>query len=76
MLDLMTADPPPGSGFSVVNLLILVLVVAVGWPLYQWMRRTLSKRRRERWAREGLSDEGLTKDTDPDLRHDREPPHS
>lgn len=74
MLTLLSADPAPaGQGFSVTNLLLLVLVVAVGWPAYQWLRRTLSRRRRERWERDGLVDEdGFTPDTDPDLRRDDE----
>jgi hypothetical protein len=69
---LVSADPAPGtSGFSFVNLLVLVLVVALGWPLYQLMRRTVSRRRRERWEREGLTGEaGYTEDTDPDLHRD------
>jgi hypothetical protein len=72
VLTLLTADPAPaGEGFSVTNLLLLVLVVAVAWPAYQWLRRTLSRRRRERWEREGLVEEdGFTRDTDPDLRRD------
>ncbi len=70
MLTLLTADPAPaGTGFSVTNLLLVFLVLAVGWPAYQWLRRTLSRRRRERWEREGLAEEdGFTRDTDPDLR--------
>lgn len=74
MLDLLTVDPAPaGEGFSVVNLLLLLLVVAVGWPVYQRIRTTLSKRRRERWEREGLVEEdGFTRDTDPDLRRGNE----
>jgi hypothetical protein len=70
VLTLLTADPAPaGEGFSVTNLLLLLLVVAVAWPAYQWLRRTLSRRRRERWEREGLVEEdGFTPDTDPDLR--------
>ena len=72
MLTLLTDDPAPaGEGFSVTNLLLLVLVVAVAWPAYQWLRRTLSRRRRERWEREGLVEEdGFTAETDPDLRRD------
>ena len=45
----------------------------MAWPAYQWLRRTLSRRRRERWEREGLVEEdGFTRDTDPDLRRDDE----
>lgn len=70
MFELVTADPAPaGEGFSVLNLLILVAVVAVGWPLYRALRKRLSRSRRERWARDGLlEDEGFTADNDPDLR--------
>ncbi|MEP6630461.1 MAG: hypothetical protein ABJA89_08310 [Lapillicoccus sp.] len=71
---LVSADgAPAGEGFSVTNLLLVLLVLAVAWPAYQWLRRTLSRRRRERWQREGLIEEdGFTRDTDPDLRRDDE----
>jgi len=74
MLALLTVDAAPaGEGFSVVNLLLLIIVVAVGWPLYQRLRAFLSKRRRERWAREGLVEEDrFNRDTDPDLRRENE----
>ncbi len=74
MLDLLTVDvAPAGEGFSVVNLLLLVLVVAIGWPVYQRIRKTLSRRRHERWEREGLIEEdGFTRDNDPDLRRENE----
>lgn len=70
MIGLLTDDlAPAGEGFSVLNLLVILAVVAVGWPLYQALRRRLSRRRRERWARDGLlEDEGFTGETDPDLR--------
>ncbi len=70
MIDLVTADPAPaGEGFSVLNLLLLAAVLAVGWPVYQALRKRLSRRRRERWAEDGLlEDERYTADNDPDLR--------
>jgi hypothetical protein len=73
-LPALAADPAPaGAGFSVTNLLLLLLAVAVAWPVYQWLRRTLSRRRRERWEREGLVEEdGFTPESDPDLRRDKE----
>ena len=70
MLALVTDDlAPAGEGFSVFNLIVLVAVVLVGWPLYQAARKRLSRRRRERWARDGLlGDDGITPENDPDLR--------
>lgn len=72
MIELLTADAAPtGSGFSVLNLLILVALVAVAWPLYRSLRTRLSRRRHERWARDGLlDDEVFTAENDPDLRRD------
>ena len=58
-------------GFSAVNLLILVVVVAVVYPVYRWSRRRLSERRRERWAREETDlPPTYTPENDPDLRRD------
>ena len=76
MTALLTADAAPaGSGFSVLNLLVLAAVVAVGWPLYQALRKRLARRRRERWARDGLlENEGFTRENDPDLRRDPDDP--
>ena len=72
MIVFVAADQSPtGGGFSVLNLLILAAVVAVGWPLYRVLRRRLSRRRHERWARDGLLEgEVYTADNDPDLRRE------
>jgi len=72
VLDLLIVDPTPaGVGFSVLNLLLLLAVVAIGWPVYQRVRKVLSTRRRERWQREGLIEEdGFTPESDPDLRRE------
>lgn len=65
---LTLADQSPWQGFSVTNLLILIVVVAILWPLMRWLRRRISESRRERWAREGESELGYTEENDPDLR--------
>ncbi|WP_344255570.1 hypothetical protein [Terrabacter carboxydivorans] len=49
--------------FSVTNLVILIVVAAIFYPLQKKLRETVSRRRRERWAEE----EGLT-GHDPDER--------
>jgi hypothetical protein len=38
--------------FSVANLLILLVVAAVLYPLQKKLRESVSRRRRERWAEE------------------------
>lgn len=43
---------PPQTGFSLVNLLILVVVVAIAFPLVKYVRGSARRTRRERWARE------------------------
>ena len=65
---MLTADtvPQPG-GFSFVNLLVLLVVAALVWPLWRRLRASVSRNRRARWAREEQL-EPFTEDTDPDLR--------
>ena len=72
VIQLVAADQTAaGGGFSLLNLLILVAVVVVGWPVYRVVRKRLTRRRHERWAREGLlENEVFTSDNDPDLRRD------
>ncbi len=62
------------GGFSWVNLAILVVVAVVVWPLYKRLRSSISRRRRERWAREEQGRTFLTEDSDPDLRRRDAPP--
>ena len=38
--------------FSVTNLVILIVVAAIVYPLQKKIRETVSRRRRERWAEE------------------------
>ena len=65
---LTAADPTAGQGFSFTNLLILIVILAVLWPLMRWVRRRVSKRRRERWAQEEDAGAYFTEENDPDLR--------
>jgi hypothetical protein len=44
-----TSDPPV---FSVTNLVILIVVAAIVYPLQKKLRETVSRRRKERWAEE------------------------
>ena len=62
------ADQMPWEGFSVNNLLILIVVLAVVWPLMRWIRRRVAEGRRERWARENDAEVRYTEENDPDLR--------
>ena len=58
----------PWEGFSVNNLLILIVILAVVWPLMRWIRRRVADSRRERWAREDDAEIRYTEENDPDLR--------
>ena len=44
-----TSNPP---AFSVTNLVILLVVGAIVYPLQKKLRQNVSRRRRERWAEE------------------------
>lgn len=44
-----TNNPPV---FSVTNLVILIVVAVVVYPLQKKLRESVSRRRRERWAEE------------------------
>ena len=48
---LPTATTEP-TVFSVTNLVILIVVAAVFYPLQKKLRETVSRRRRERWQEE------------------------
>ena len=52
MLATLPVAAPAQNGFPFINLLILALVIAVLYPVQKRLRDTLSRRRRERWARE------------------------
>ena len=65
---LTVADQMPWQGFSVTNLLILIVILAVLWPVMRWLRRRASESRRARWAREEEQGPRYTEENDPDLR--------
>jgi flagellar biosynthesis/type III secretory pathway M-ring protein FliF/YscJ len=65
---LSAADQKPWEGFSVTNLLILLVILAVVWPLMRWLRRRISERRRARWVQEDDAELRYTEENDPDLR--------
>ena len=51
----MLATLPPADGppvFSATNLVILIIVAAVLYPVQKKLRESVSRRRRERWAEE------------------------
>ena len=82
MADLLTSVTPlvslptveaSNGGFSWLNLLVVVVLAAIAWPIYRRMRTSLSKGRRERWAREEQWSTEITPETDPDLRRDDPP---
>lgn len=51
-MSVLAAASPPSRGFSWINLAILVIVVAVAWPLLKRIRKRASESRRARWARD------------------------
>ena len=65
---LIVADQMPWEGFSVNNLLILIVILAILLPLMRWIRRRVSDSRRERWAQEDDAETRYTEENDPDLR--------
>ena len=65
---LAVADQMPWEGFSVNNLLILIVILAILLPLMRWIRRRVSEGRRERWAQEDDAETRYTEENDPDLR--------
>ena len=65
---LIVADQMPWEGFSVNNLLILIVILAILLPLMRWIRRRVSESRRERWAQEDDAETRYTEENDPDLR--------
>jgi ABC-type dipeptide/oligopeptide/nickel transport system permease subunit len=81
MADLLTSAPALASlptvvsngGFSWFNLVVVLVLAAIAWPIYRRMRASISRGRRERWAREENWSAEITPETDPDLRRD-EPP--
>lgn len=58
----------PSQGFSLLNLAILIVIVALLWPLFRWIRKVAAKHRARRYA--GEEDPGYTEENDPDLRRD------
>jgi hypothetical protein len=44
------------SGFSPIRLVLVLLLFAVALPVVRGLRRSASRRRKDRWAREGLLD--------------------
>ena len=53
---LVSAGASTSSGFSFTNLLALLVLLAIGWPLFQRLRRSVSEKRKRRWMEEGLMD--------------------
>lgn len=79
VLTTLIAQTRDGTPFPVTGLVIVLVVFAVVWPLQRWLRDSVSRRRRERWAQEGAEAEldraepGNGHDEAPDERGRREP---
>ena len=57
---LVSAETSTTSGLSFANVLVLIALVAVGWPLLRKLRRSASESRKRRWVEEGLMDPPTT----------------
>ncbi len=69
-LSTATGDQP---GFSVTNLIILLVAVAVFYPLQKKLREVVSRRRRERWAEEARRAEREQEPGDRSAQDDDQP---
>ncbi len=68
----LSVDAATGApGFQWAHLVILLVVAVVAVPLYQRLRRSLSRSRRERWAREDAQDAARREAAGPDAPGDR-----
>ncbi|MCU1538878.1 MAG: hypothetical protein JWP82_3229 [Humibacillus sp.] len=67
MLATLPVAAPEQHGFSFTNLLILLVVAAVIYPVQKRIRETLSRQRRERWAREDAAAQARLEERDRDL---------
>ncbi|MEO5744137.1 MAG: hypothetical protein ABIQ53_06035 [Terracoccus sp.] len=54
MFTTLIAETGSGHGFPVQGLITLVVAAAVFYPVQKKVREVASRRRRERWAQEGL----------------------
>lgn len=52
----VSAADSTSSDFSLTGLLVLIVLVAIGFPLLRKLRRYASENRRRRWAESGLMD--------------------
>lgn len=50
----LLSQTPANTGFSVTGLIFVAIFFALAYPLQKRLRETASRRRKERWAREGL----------------------
>lgn len=51
---LVSAGASSSSSFSLTGLLVLIVLLAIGFPLLRKLRRSASENRRRRWAESGL----------------------
>lgn len=51
---LVSAGASAQSGFPVTNLLVIIGLLVVGWPLFRKVRKSASENRKRRWVQEGL----------------------
>lgn len=56
MLATLISQTTPNTGFSAKGLLVILIFFAIAYPLQKKFRESVSRRRKERWAREGLID--------------------
>lgn len=54
---LVSAGTSTSSDFSVTGLLVLIVLVAIGFPVLRKLRRSASENRKRRWVESGLMDQ-------------------
>jgi len=57
---LLSAASSTGSDFRVANLLIVIMVLLVAWPIFRKLRSSISENRKRRWVEDGLMDPPIT----------------
>ncbi|EWT00137.1 hypothetical protein N865_18145 [Intrasporangium oryzae NRRL B-24470] len=67
MIAALISQTPPPTGFSPTGLIIVLVVAAIVYPLQKKLRESVSRERKERWARENPVDVIPTEPSPQDL---------
>jgi hypothetical protein len=64
VLDVVSETASAREGFSWVQVVTVLVAAAIVWPLLTRLRRTISERRRARWAQEQPTGADSTRTSD------------